>query len=182
MEEVNAEIENITYLGYQEVIGDKKISYAQVRLLATIKRLGPERPDLDNGKIYERCFLPLDKVNDYLNWKEEQITQQTQFGKNIKDPDALFLSLQGRRINVRSAEKLVKKYAAYAAPLKKISPHKLRSTFGTALYRETKDIYVVADILGHRDVNTTKKHYAAISDEIRKNSANLIKLNKNDDN
>ena len=123
-----------------------------------------------------------DALIDYLNWKEEQITQQTQFGKNIKDPDALFLSLQGRRINVRSAEKLVKKYAAYAAPLKKISPHKLRSTFGTALYRETKDIYVVADILGHRDVNTTKKHYAAISDEIRKNSANLIKLNKNDDN
>ena len=66
--------------------------------------------------------------------------------------------------------------------LKKISPHKLRSTFGTALYRETKDIYVVADILGHRDVNTTKKHYAAISDEIRKNSANLIKLKDYDDN
>ena len=70
MEEVNAEIENITYLGYQEVIGDKKISYAQVRLLATIKKLGLNNPDLDNGKIYERCFLPLDKVNDYLNWKE----------------------------------------------------------------------------------------------------------------
>ncbi len=70
MEEVNAEIENITYLGYQEVIGDKKTSYAQVRLLATIKRLGPERPDLDNGKIYERVFLPLDKVNDYLHWEE----------------------------------------------------------------------------------------------------------------
>ena len=70
LEEVNAEIENIIYLGYQEVIGDKKTSYAQVRLLATIKKLGPNRPDLDNGKIYERYFLPLDKVNDYLNWKE----------------------------------------------------------------------------------------------------------------
>lgn len=119
---------------------------------------------------------------DYLNWKEDQITDQTQFGKNMKDDDALFLSLQGKRINIRTVENLVKKYATIAAPLKKITPHKLRSTFGTTLYRETKDIYVVADILGHRDVNTTKKHYAAISDEIRRNSANLIKLRQNNDN
>ena len=100
----------------------------------------------------------------------------------MKDDDALFLSLQGKRINIRTVENLVKKYATIAAPLKKITPHKLRSTFGTTLYRETKDIYVVADILGHRDVNTTKKHYAAISDEIRRNSANLIKLRQNNDN
>lgn len=117
-----------------------------------------------------------DALINYLNWREDQITLQTQFAKNMKDTDALFLSLQGRRINVRTAENIVKKYASKAAPLKKISPHKLRSTFGTSLYRETKDIYVVADILGHRDVNTTKKHYAAISEEIRKNSANLIKF------
>ena len=63
---------------------------------------------------------------------------------------------------------LVKKYAQIATPLKKITPHKLRSTFGTNLYRQTNDIYVVADCLGHKDVNTTKKHYAAISDDIRK--------------
>ena len=83
---------------------------------------------------------------------------------------------------VRSVENLVKKYAQIVSPLKKITPHKLRSTFGTNLYRATGDIYVVADILGHRDVNTTKKHYAAISDEIRKKSANLIKLHPNDEN
>ena len=118
---------------------------------------------------------------EYLNWKEDQITEQTPFAKKMKEFDALFLSLQGKRINIRTVENLVKKYAAIAAPLKKITPHKLRSTFGTTLYRETKDIYVVADILGHRDVNTTKKHYAAISDEIRKNSANMVKLRDNED-
>ena len=61
-------------------------------------------------------------------------------------------------------------------PLKKITPHKLRSTFGTNLYRETNDIYIVADVLGHKDVNTTRKHYAAISDDIRKNAAKKVKL------
>lgn len=89
---------------------------------------------------------------------------------------ALFVSLQNRRICVRALENLIKKYAKESAPLKKISPHKLRSTFGTNLYRDTKDIYIVADVLGHSDVNTTKRHYAAISDDMRKNVAKIVKL------
>ena len=88
----------------------------------------------------------------------------------------LFKSLQNKRISVRAVQDLVKKYAKVGAPLKNISPHKLRSTFGTNLYRVTKDIYVVADVLGHRDVNTTKKHYAAISDDVRREAAEKIKI------
>ncbi|MBQ7061179.1 MAG: tyrosine-type recombinase/integrase [Clostridia bacterium] len=89
---------------------------------------------------------------------------------------ALFLSLQNKRITVRAVEQLVKKYAKLAAPLKKISPHKLRSTYGTTLYRETGDIYLVADVLGHMDVNTTRKHYAAISQDRRRTAAEVVKL------
>ncbi|MBO4902558.1 MAG: tyrosine-type recombinase/integrase [Lachnospiraceae bacterium] len=90
--------------------------------------------------------------------------------------DALFLSLQNKRISVRAVEKLVKKYAQAVTSLKKITPHKLRSTYGTSLYRETGDIYLVADVLGHKDVNTTKKHYAAQDDERRRQAANVVKL------
>ena len=82
----------------------------------------------------------------------------------------------GHRLSVRAVENIVKKYAKIAAPLKKISPHKLRSTYGTNLYKATNDIYVVADVLGHKDINTTKKHYAAISDDIRKKAADMVKL------
>ena len=89
---------------------------------------------------------------------------------------ALFLSMQQKRINVRTVQLLVKKYASITTPLKKITPHKLRSTYGTSLYKETNDIYIVADVLGHKDVNTTKRHYAAISDDIRRNAANKVKL------
>ena len=95
-------------------------------------------------------------------------------GASAEEP--LFMSLQNKRISVRAVQDLVKKYAKLAAPLKNISPHKLRSTFGTNLYRATKDIYVVADVLGHRDVNTTKKHYAAISDDVRKEAAGKVKI------
>ena len=90
--------------------------------------------------------------------------------------EALFLSLQKKRITVRAVENLVHKYAAIVTPQKKISPHKLRSTYGTNLYRETGDIYLVADVLGHKDVNTTRKHYAAASQDNRRLAAKVVKL------
>ena len=90
--------------------------------------------------------------------------------------NALFLSLQNKRISVRAIQELVKKYAKIITPLKKITPHKLRSTFGTNLYRETQDIYLVADFLGHSDVNTTKKHYAAQSEDFRRKAIKSVKL------
>lgn len=93
--------------------------------------------------------------------------------------NALFLSMQKKRITVRSVENLVKKYARTVTPLKKITPHKLRSTYGTNLYRETGDIYLVADVLGHADVNTTKKHYAALEDERRRSAKDKVKLREN---
>ena len=93
-----------------------------------------------------------------------------------QEEQALFISSQKKRMSVRSMEYLVKKYAKVATPLKKITPHKLRSTYGTNLYRETKDIYIVAEVLGHRDVNTTKKHYAAITDDVRRSVAGKVKL------
>lgn len=90
--------------------------------------------------------------------------------------DAFFLSLQNKRISVRSVENLVKKYAGIITSLKHITPHKLRSTYGTSLYKETGDIYLVADVLGHKDVNTTRKHYAAIEDDRRRSARNAIRL------
>ena len=90
--------------------------------------------------------------------------------------NALFLSLQNKRLSVRSVENLVKKYSKLVTNLKNITPHKLRSTYGTNLYQETGDIYLVADVLGHKDVNTTKKHYAALEDERRRKAAKYVKL------
>jgi len=96
--------------------------------------------------------------------------------------DALFLSMQKRRITQRAVQNLVKKYAAVAAPLKpKISPHKLRSTFATNLYNSTGDIYLVADVLGHSSVDTTRKHYADMTDARRRMAAQHVELPTFDD-
>lgn len=90
--------------------------------------------------------------------------------------NALFLSLQNRRITDRAIQNMVKKYASLITQLKNISPHKLRSTFGTQLYAETGDIYLVANVLGHADVNTTRKHYAKMDDSYRRRAANAVRL------
>jgi len=90
--------------------------------------------------------------------------------------NALFLSLQNRRITVRAVENIVKKYSQLVTNVKKITPHKLRSTYGTTLYQETGDIYLVADVLGHKDVNTTRKHYAALEEDRRKRAGRVVKL------
>lgn len=116
-----------------------------------------------------------DEVKDaLLKWVEVR----NQIKDLPKTEKALFISLQNKRMNVRTVEKLVKKYAGCVTPLKHITPHKLRSTYGTNLYRETNDIYVVASVLGHKDVNTTRKHYAAISEDIRREASTKVKLRK----
>lgn len=109
-----------------------------------------------------------------LDYMEERKDMQTLPGHE----NALFISMQKKRLTVRAIENLVKKYAQTVTHLKNISPHKLRSSYGTALYNETGDIYLVADVLGHKDVNTTRKHYAQIEEHRRRSAANAIHLRK----
>jgi len=110
------------------------------------------------------------------NYLEER---KTRADYSLASP--LFLSMQGRRISVRAMQMLAQKYARIAVPLKNISPHKLRSTYGTLLYQNTGDIYLVADVLGHKDVNTTRKHYAAIDESQRKRASRAVVLRRDDD-
>ena len=114
-----------------------------------------------------------DEVRDALidYWQERSCITAVDGHTN-----ALFLSLQKKRISVRSVEKLVKKYSRLVTTVKNITPHKLRSTYGTTLYQETGDIYRVADVLGHKDVNTTRKHYAAQEDNRRRAAAKYVHL------
>lgn len=128
------------------------------------------------GGNYAILYFSDEVAQALKNYMEEKKNDR----RISKSENALFLSSQYRRITVRAVELLVKKYSKVVTPLKHITPHKLRSTYGTALYRETGDIYIVADVLGHKDVNTTKKHYAAISEDSRKKVAGKVKLHADD--
>jgi len=96
--------------------------------------------------------------------------------EGVKDEKALFLSSRKQRMNVRTIEMLVKKHAKKSVPLKHITPHKLRSSYATNLYKATGDIYAVAESLGHKSVQTTRDHYAHISTEHRRENRNKTDL------
>ena len=128
-----------------------------------IRRKGGNETVIYFGEEVEKA------VKDYLAVRETIIPVQG-------SEHALFLSMQKKRMSQRAIQMLVKKYAKIVTPLKKISPHKFRSTYGTMLNYETGDIYLVADVLGNKDVNTTRKHYAAMSDEKRRMAAGKVKL------
>ena len=109
-------------------------------------------------------------LEDYIEGERKHITIADGQDK------ALFISSKGNRMSVDAIERLVKKYGRIAVPNKKITPHKLRSTYGTALYRETGDIRLVADVLGHENINTTIDYYAAIEDEHKRKAAGAVSL------
>ncbi len=136
--------------------------------------------DFNNGRIkvtrkggYESYIYFGDEVQEALSAYYEERKKLVPLDGH---ENALFLSSQMKRISVRTVENLVKKYSTTVIPMKHITPHKLRSTYGTELYRETGDIYLVADVLGHSDVNTTKKHYADMDEERRRYARNKVQL------
>lgn len=96
--------------------------------------------------------------------------------KQNADTPALFLSTQRKRMCIQSVEKMINKYAEAIGTAYRITPHKLRKTYGTELYEETGDIYLVASALGHESVNTTKEHYVAQNEDRLYEARNLIKL------
>lgn len=141
--------------------------------------------DFNNSRVkvtrkggYESYVYFGDEVTDALtDYLEERKHIEPVSGYE----NALFLSSQKKRMSVRSVEMLVKKYSEGVIPLKHITPHKLRSTYGTELYRETGDIYLVADVLGHSDVNTTRKHYADMDEDRRRSARNRVQLREKRD-
>ncbi len=136
--------------------------------------------DFDNSRVKVTRKGGNEAFVFFSDEAETYLRDYLEIRKNIIPADghenALFLSNRRSRITVRAVQKMVKKYASGTTPLKHITPHKLRSTYGTALYQETGDIYLVADVLGHSDVNTTRKHYADMDENKKRNARNLVSL------
>lgn len=100
IEEVNTTLKEIFYLGYQTVNEGNGIPvYAQVRMIGLIDKIGPKKPDPDNGKIYDRILTTPEKAIEILNWGEEgtkMIRDATELAKikfnfnEIKTDEELF--------------------------------------------------------------------------------------------
>lgn len=143
--------------------------------------VGLDIKDID----FKRCGIKIIRKGGkedivYFNDETKEVLESyIEYRKNIEEiegnENALFLSSRRSRITVRSVEILVKKYANASAIVKKITPHKLRSTYGTDLYESTSDIGLVAEVLGHESVQTTRKFYTEISDKHKFENRNAVK-------
>lgn len=123
------------------------------------------------GKGNKERDVPLNRVciealKDYLENERRLI-------KEVKDKEALFLSQKGTRISKRTVQRLVKKANEYSGLKKdRLTPHKLRHTSATLLYRNGADIRSIQYLLGHESISTTQIYTHIDNNLLRKVVAN----------
>lgn len=130
---------------------------------------------LGKGDKYRTVALGDETIEVLQEYLAERATVTPNPNKP-KNEDALFLSSRKDRIGLQTVEDLIVKYAKAIGLQDRITPHKLRKTYGTTLYQETGDIYLVANSLGHNSVNTTKNHYVAQDEQDLLEARNKVKL------
>ena len=143
--------------------------------------------DFNNGRLIVTLKGGNDGYSYFGQEVEDKLRDYIENGRPLLNPgkneNALFISIKHTRMTVRAIELLIKDYCSRAniTEADKITPHKLRATFGTQLYEKSGDIKLVASTLHHKSIETTSKHYVKeseehhrkiveLSDEIIKNS------------
>lgn len=105
-----------------------------------------------------------------MNHLKDWCIKRTELLQGFKETDALFISNRRIRISTQAVRKLLTKYTYNID--KKITPHKMRSTFATNVYSATGDIYATAEALGHTSTSSTRR-YAVVEDEKKREIANI---------
>jgi site-specific recombinase XerD len=142
--------------------------------VSAITQINLEDVDLQNNTI-----SVVEKGNKYRvmmfgeNLKQKLIAWLDDRDKYFYDvkTDALFISRKRNRISVSAIEDMITKYTKSID--KHITPHKLRATCATNLYKKTGDIYMVAEQLGHANI-ATSKIYTKIDNETKIKAANIL--------
>ena len=99
-----------------------------------------------------------DMLQEVCNWREDQF-------ENLGKVEYVFSTREGKRLKDSDIRQMVYKYSEKALS-KRISPHILRHTYATDLYRQTKDIRLVQKALGHADLSTTMIYTHIGDDEL----------------
>ncbi|MBB6630172.1 tyrosine recombinase XerC [Clostridium algidicarnis] len=116
----------------------------------------------------------LSAIDDYLKVRDASKVAES-------DKDALFISSKNNRINKRSVERIVKKHIKAAGlDSDKYTPHKLRHTAATLMYKHGNvDIRSLQDILGHENISTTQI-YTHVDDERLREAVKSNPLNQDE--
>ncbi|MDD2715131.1 MAG: site-specific tyrosine recombinase XerD [Candidatus Wallbacteria bacterium] len=106
------------------------------------------------GKGNKERIVPVGKTS--IHFLKRYLTLSFPLIDKNRDPKALFLNCQGRRMTRQGFWKLIKKYSERANIQKNITPHVLRHSFATHLLENNADLRSVQEMLGHSDITTTQ--------------------------
>jgi len=117
------------------------------------------------GGAQQEIFMPIQVENEISKYLYEDRKKM-----NATQEKALFLSRLGKRMGVAAVEKNLKKYCRMAGVNHpdKTRPHALRRTFACHLLEDGVDIKMVAELMGHKNIEVTHKFYAQYSSQKRK--------------
>lgn len=124
------------------------------------------------GGDEQEIFMPLQVENAicaYLGYTDEDGNPLPRDTKT-RETGPLFLSRSGNRMTAAGVEKLLKNYclAAGITHPDKTRPHALRRTFACRLLEDGVDIKMVAELMGHKNIEVTHRYYAQYSAKARK--------------
>ena len=125
------------------------------------------------GGDRQEIFMPIQVENEMCKYVEERLADE-----DTKDTDPLFISRNNKRILPQTVEKNLKHYcrAAGITDPEKMHPHALRRTFACNLIADGIDIKMVAELMGHKNIEVTHRYYTQYASERRKEVMRSVKI------
>ena len=123
---------------------------------------------MDKGSKIHKYILPKKTIKALQEWMNKRTVLL-----GSRKEEALFISKNRNRLCQCSISNLVQKYT-FDIEGKHITPHKLRATFGTHLYNETRDIKFVQDQMGHSNPKTTELYIRGNKDADRRKASDIM--------
>ena len=141
-----------------------EIFYSAGLRLAELVSLDIESLDMHSGQLRvtgkgnKQRVLPLGKtaigaIKAWLQQRAQSFANNPRWDQALP---ALFISLQGRRLNTRTVQQRLKRAAQRLEGTQNLHPHMLRHSFASHMLESSGDLRAVQEMLGHSDLGTTQ--------------------------
>lgn len=145
--------------------------------------LNMESININEGKLFlvrkgggeDVVYLP-ERTMDVLSLYIKDVRPHYRPKEQSEDSNSLFFSQKHTRLSVRQIERIIKDVMMPYGEGKNITPHKLRSSYATALYKSTGNIYLVSKNLNHSSLETSLRYVHSSEDEKLQGSEEIGKL------
>ncbi len=126
--------------------------------LRVAELVGLNRTDLDLANRLVRVWGKGGKERLVPLGKKAAAALDQYLAESPVESEAIFLNRAGKRVVVRTVERVLEKAGIAMGFAQPLTPHVLRHTFATHLMNAGADLRVVQELLGHRNLSTTQRY------------------------